>query len=197
MSGPQGELLAAITLTLEKTRRRNIHDTIMFIQHLREAFYAREFGLRWHSTTVTARQLVGEKPETAEKGESAATRSEPYDTAETIIRKIDESVLDDEMYDDGEPRPPEEVIRRVKEIIRDAGRFLPGQRFPIALVRPFDGSIRITWATESGSIRLVCADDAYVFHEEVRGGRSHNPGVDQNATPESLAHWLFSLFDSR
>jgi hypothetical protein len=169
----------------------------MFIQHLREAFYAREFGLRWDSTAVTARQLVSEKPETAEKRESAATRTEAHDTAETIIRKIDEIVVDDEMYDDGEPRPPEDVIRRVKEIIRDAGRFLPGQRFPIALVRPFDGSIRITWATESGSVRLVCADDAYVFYEEVREGRSHNPGIDQNVTPESLAHRLFSLLDSR
>jgi len=86
-----------------------------------------------------------------------APHRETYDTAGTIIRKIDEVVVDDEMYDDEEPRPPQDVIRGVKKIISEASRFLPWGRFPIALVRPFDGSIRITWATESGSVRLVCA----------------------------------------
>ncbi len=115
------------------------------------------------------------------------------ETAESITRKLDEVALDDEMYEGEEPRPTQDVIRKVKELIRDTKYYLSGRRFPIAVVRTFDGSIRITWIAESGSVRLVYSENAnenYIFHEEVQEGRSSNYGIDSNVNPRSLASWL-------
>ncbi len=116
-----------------------------------------------------------------------------FDTEESTLEKIDAAVRSDEMYDDSaELRPTEDLIREVKQIIREAKHHLPEGRFPIAVVRPFDGSIRITWNTESGSVRLIYTESAsgrYIFYEETEGD-THNYGIVRDVTPLSLAKWL-------
>src|SRR5437588_5885556 len=118
---------------------------------------------------------------------------ERFDAEESILEKIDAAVRDEEMYDIAELRPTEDLIREVKQIIREAKHHLPEGRFPIAVVRPFDGSIRITWNTESGTVRLIYTESAsgrYIFHEETEGG-AHNYGIVRDVTALSLANWLW------
>ena len=121
------------------------------------------------------------------------THVEPSKTIAAILQKIEESVTDAEMYDDNESRPTEDVVRGIKELVQGTEALLPGVRFPTAIVRPLDGSIRITWVKESGSVRLVYSEnpvERYIFHEEVLGGRSNSSGIDPDPTPRSLASWL-------
>jgi hypothetical protein len=121
------------------------------------------------------------------------TRVEPSETIAAILQKIDASVTDPEMYDEDESHPTEDVVRGIKELVQRTEGLLPGERFPTAIVRPFDGSIRITWVKESGSVRLVYSEnpvERYIFHEEVLGGRSNSSGIDPDPTPRSLASWL-------
>ncbi len=131
------------------------------------------------------------KPEIIQKSLTLPVKR--LETAESITQKIDEVVLDGEMYEDEEPRPTHHTVRKAKKLIRDTKYFLSGQRFPIAVVKTFDGSIRITWTAESGSVRLVCSENAdqnYIFHEEVQEARSSDYGIDSNVNPRSLASWL-------
>lgn len=118
---------------------------------------------------------------------------EPSETVTAILQRIDKSVTDPEMYDDNETHPTEDVVRGIKELVRATEAFLAGERLPTAIVRPFDGSIRISWVKESGSVRLVYSEnpvERYIFHEEILGGRSNSSGIDRDATPRSLASWL-------
>jgi hypothetical protein len=120
-------------------------------------------------------------------------RVEPSKTIAAILEKIDASVADPEMYDDNESHPTGDVVRGIKELVQRTEALLPGERLPTAIVRPFDGSIRITWVKESGSVRLAYSEkpvDRYIFHEEILGGRSYGSGVDRDPTPHSLASWL-------
>jgi hypothetical protein len=113
-----------------------------------------------------------------------------FDTDESIIKKINGVLADGEMYDEGEPRPSQDVARRVKALLRRT-KFLVDLRFPVAEVRPFDGSIRITWTRFSKNVRLVCSDhDNYIFHERVDDGRSFDYAIARSVDPPTLARWL-------
>lgn len=114
-----------------------------------------------------------------------------FETAHSISRKVDDVLADEEMYDAGEPHPPDLLKTRIKQLLQQTEPQLIGHRFPSAEVRPFDGSIRITWDSDDKNVRLVYSElDCYIFHEEVRGGRSYVYEIDRDVTPQSLAKWV-------
>ena len=123
----------------------------------------------------------------------SATRFTKTETPRSINNKIDEVLNDPEMYDDGERRPDENVIRAVKDLIAKTKAQLGGRRFPEVTVRPLDGTLRLTWTSESGNVRLVYSrnkNDRYIYHEKVGGGKAIDPGLVHDVSSSSLATWL-------
>jgi hypothetical protein len=127
-------------------------------------------------------------------GSTVTAETNKTETADSLIRKIEQVISDPEMYDQDEERPEISVVQGVQRIIKSARRFLGDHRFPGgAIVRPFDGALRITWITESADVRLSYSkneSNRYIFHEQIVGGRSQNPELVSDVTPSSLAKWL-------
>lgn len=115
------------------------------------------------------------------------------DNAALVCAVISELLRDDELYEEGEPRPSEQAMDRATALIREARRAM-GAAFPIASVSAFEGTVRITWTRPHRGVRLICpsAQDrpAYIYHEEIQHGRSQNYDVVQNVTEEALVRWL-------
>ncbi len=115
------------------------------------------------------------------------------ETARIISNKIDKVLNDPDMYDEGEQRPEKEIVQDVKDLIAKTRIQLTGHRFPEVIVRPLDGTVRLTWASESANVRLVYSkneNDRYIYHEEIRDGKSGNSGLAQDVSSSSLADWL-------
>lgn len=149
--------------------------------------------LAYESSNAIAAILQETKQSDPDLDLCAPIHVEPSKAIGALLQKIDESIADPEMYDDNEVRPTEGVVREIKELVQGTEAFLLGEHLPTATVRPFDGSIRITWLKESGSVRLVYSEnpvERYIFHEEVLGGRSRRSDIDRDLTPRSLASWL-------
>lgn len=127
-------------------------------------------------------------------GSTVTAETKKTETADSLIRKIDRMISDPEMYDQGEERPEPSVVQGVKRIIKSTRRFLVDHHFSgDAIVRPLDGTLRITWITESADVRLIYSkneSDRYIFHEQIIGGRSQNSELVPDVTPSSLAKWL-------
>jgi hypothetical protein len=113
------------------------------------------------------------------------------DTADSIIQRLDQVIGDEEMYEEGEARPPRALVERVKRILSGTKPLTEGVAFTRAVVRPLDGSIRITWSLPTANIRLVISDrQSYIFHETVRNGKSFEHDIERLVDSQALTKWL-------
>jgi hypothetical protein len=117
----------------------------------------------------------------------------PRTASSQIIQELEAVVDDPEMYEQGETRPDGSVVSDVKTLIRRTEGRLRGRAIPKPVIRPLDGAIRLTWTSNSASVRVVCfrsKRDRYIYHEEIRGGRAVSHGLVRGVNPQSLAKWL-------
>jgi hypothetical protein len=127
----------------------------------------------------------------ADSGASPAVSAAREFPAE-IIQEIDEASMNPDWRDDDEPAPTAIAVVTAKTMVNRAAFLRRGFHIR-AHVRPFNGSIRITWETSSRNIRLVCnpsqSDPPYIYWERLAGRCSIDHGIE-NATPAALSRRL-------
>lgn len=110
--------------------------------------------------------------------------------AEDIVRRIDKVAA--EPCDQDEPPATEHAIATAKDIVRNTAQLRTGYRFR-ATVICLDGAIRITWASKTRNIRLVCNPNAsaesYVYRERLIGRRAVEHSSEA-AAARALTKWL-------
>ena len=113
--------------------------------------------------------------------------------AEDIVRQIDKIAA--EPCDQDEPPATEHAIVTAKDILRGTAQLRKGFRFH-ATVICLDGAIRITWASKTRNIRLVCNPyafaESYIYRERLIGTRAVEHSSEK-AAARALNTWLLWL----
>jgi hypothetical protein len=91
-----------------------------------------------------------------------------------------------------DPAPTIHALKTAFALINGAHREMP--EFPRGAVSAHDAGIRINWATEGRSVRLISPateeQPPYLYHEEIDNGRAKNFEIIGPATGAILYNWL-------
>jgi len=106
---------------------------------------------------------------------TSGVETTPLENSDDIIQKIDEASVSLDFRDAEEPPPSAYAVRSAKKLIRNVSSLRAGFHLA-ASVRPFNGSIRIIWASSSRNVRLICnasgLDPSYIYYERLVGKRA-------------------------
>lgn len=108
------------------------------------------------------------------------------DANHSIIQRIRNLPLIDELYDEDERRPSSSTVARAEQIISNAIDAISAANVADLDIHPYNGAIRVIWSRGPRTLKLVVSSGkSYLYHQD---GDAADLSYDLSV--ESIGRWM-------